>query len=219
MPCYRRSPPKLSVSALNSVRGAQYYANYSARYVVGSKPTPRAKPKPVTPDPALQKLLNRASDKCGGNGINVATLGDILRSFGYDGSKPMSDKGHQLALSNAAQDKSFSNKNINGLAKAIAGGDLGALKKALAARPSYDRQMWSDLQSAAETGNGITKVELAKIAADHTSEGPRDLLTDGEKATLKRAVEKGMFATKKGAATAKQIAKGAPVSILGIRNL
>ena len=59
MSCYRRSPPKLSISALNSVRGAQYYANYSARYIVGSKPTPKAKPKPapVKPHAGLQGQL------------------------------------------------------------------------------------------------------------------------------------------------------------------
>ena len=84
-------------------------------------------------------------------------------------------------------------------------------------RKSIDRQMYSDLQCAHETGRGVTKAELKKIVADHANDGPKGLLTKTEQAALAKAVDKGLFATAKTSKEADRLSKGEPISLLGLR--
>lgn len=85
------------------------------------------------------------------------------------------------------------------------------------ASKSIDRQMYKDLQSAHDTGRGVTKAELKKIVADHANDGPKGLLTKTEQAALAKAVDKGLFATAKTSKEADRLSKGEPISLLGLR--
>ncbi len=80
----------------------------------------------------------------------------------------------------------------------------------------YDRTMFRDLESAAQTSRGITIPKLREVVLAHARDGRPGELSKGEKNALERAVGRDLFATYKGSDKAAELAHGESLSVIGI---
>lgn len=216
MPCGALfTTPRVSISALNSVRGAEYYANYSAKYNGGGGcPPVSSTPAPVTPDPVLLDGIKNQVKAKGGHGLTLAELGHVLRAMQLEGALSPSQA---QALTAAIEQKCFQDAATDQWASQVAAGVGNALQQVLELKAATAPEMDADLDCAAKTGRGITKAELKNVVAKHAD--GQGLLSAEEKATLAKHLEKGSFASKSASAAASKLAAGGPLSLVGIRTL
>lgn len=80
-----------------------------------------------------------------------------------------------------------------------------------------DRDMWKELKTEAGDGRGITKKELTAIVDKHANDGRKGQLTKTERASLLRAIDEGLFATRGTAGIAQKVASGGALSLLDIQ--
>jgi hypothetical protein len=138
MPCGALfTTPRISISALNTVRGAEYYANYTAKYGGGSACGGRTNaggnatpPASVQPHPVMQQGLKDAFNASQSTCVSREALKSVLTSCGVSSVEKNSPVA--AALSQAVDQGWFLDGALKKQVLKIAAGDNAELAKVLA---------------------------------------------------------------------------------------